>query len=55
MNGAVDATTRGVVAMEWLNGNLFQVNTAGNGWVKVAGAGAWTAVSADVVGLCLKH
>ncbi len=55
MNGKVDGTTSSVVAMEWLNGNLFQVNKQGNGWVKVGGAGAWTAVSADVVGLCLKH
>ena len=55
MNGKVDGATSSVVTLEWLNGNLFQVNTAGNGWVKVAGAGAWTAVSADVVGLCLKH
>ena len=54
-NGVVDATTSSVASLEWLNGNLFQVNAAGNGWVKLGGAGAWTAVVADVVRLCLKR
>ncbi len=54
-NGTVDTSTSSVVSMQWLNGNLFQVNTQGNGWVKVGGSGAWTAVSGDVVALCLKH
>ena len=54
-NGTIDGPTSSVVSLEWLNGNLFQVNVLGNGWTKVGGVGAWTAVSPDVVRLCLKH